>query len=305
MDIGDFTEDITDFATVAWAWLLDLVPHLLSAVVVLVVGFLIARYASRGVANLLDHSGRVDPTLKPIIRAVTRYAIGIVVVVAALGQLGVQTASVLAAIGAAGLAIGLALQGTLANIAAGIMLLWLRPFRAGDFIEVGTVAGTVEEINLFNCRLKTWDGIFKFVPNSELWSKTITNYTRNPNRLVLIEFRIAYEADLPRARKLLKEFAERHPKVLRDPSVQVVPLTLGDSSIVLQMRAWSRTADFWDTKWDLTEGGKKALDTADIAIAFPQTVIHFADSPAGPPAGAVDAPPLVPPNRQFEHQSQR
>jgi len=205
------------------------------------------------------------------------------VMVAALAQLGVQTASILAALGAAGLAIGLALQGTLANIAAGLMLLWLRPFRVGDYIETSAVAGTVIEVNLFNTQMRTWDGIYKFVPNSELWSTTITNYTRNPTRLILIEFGIDYENDIGKARKLLTDFAARHPQVLADPPVQVVPLTLGDSSVVLQLRAWSNTPDFWTTRWDLTEGGKNELEAAGLTIPFPQHVIHFADPSASPP----------------------
>jgi small conductance mechanosensitive channel len=205
------------------------------------------------------------------------------VLVAALGQLGIQTASILAALGGAALAIGLALQGTLANIAAGLMLLWLRPFRVGDFIETSAVAGTVVEVNLFNTQIRTWDGIFKFVPNSELWSTTITNYTRNPTRLVLIEFGIDYENDIGKARKILADFAAKHPQVLADPPVQVVPLTLGDSSVVLQLRAWSSTPEFWATRWDLTEGGKNALEAAGLTIPFPQHVIHFADPSTAPP----------------------
>lgn len=294
MDVSvDITDNITSFASVAWLWLLDLLPHLLTAAAVLVIGYFFARYASRGVAGLHDRSGRVDPTLKPIIRAVVRYAIWIVVLVAALAQLGVQTASVLAALGAAGLAIGLALQGTLANIAAGMMLLWLRPFRVGDYIETDGVAGTVEELSLFHSRIRTWDGIYKFVPNSGLWSKTITNYTRNPTRLVLIDIGIAYESDVSKARKILREFAENHPRVLQDPAVKVVPLSLADSAVVLQIRAWSRTPDFWDVRWDLTEGGKAALEEAGLTIPFPQTVVHFADPGILPPGL-----PMLPPHTE-------
>lgn len=264
-------------------WLLDFLPRIAGALAILIVGYIVAGYAGRGIVRLADRSGRLDPTLKPVIKSVVRYAIIIIVIVAALGQLGVQTASILAALGAAGIAIGLALQGTLSNIAAGLMLLWLRPFRVGDYIATNDVAGTAEEINLFHARIRTWDGIYKFVPNSELWSTTITNYTRNPTRLVLIEFGIAYENDIAKGREILAEFASIHPQVLDDPPVQVVPLTLGDSSVVLQLRAWSNTPDFWATRWDLTEGGKKALEEAGLTIPFPQHVIHFADPSATPP----------------------
>lgn len=289
----ELTNDLTDFATAAWDWFLAFVPRVAGALAILIIGYIVAGLIARSMVRLADRSGRLDPTLKPVIRQVVRYAIIIIVVVAALAQLGVQTASILAALGAAGLAIGLALQGTLANIAAGLMLLWLRPFRVGDFIETSDVAGTVEEVNLFHCRVKTWDGIYKFVPNSQLWSTTITNYTRNPTRLVLIEFGIAYENDIAKGREVLAEFASVHPQVLDEPPVQVVPLTLADSSVVLQLRAWSNTPDFWATRWDLTEGGKEALEDAGLTIPFPQHVIHFADQESTPPAGPGAARPRL------------
>ena len=279
----DISEDISNFFADAWAWLLQYLPRVGGALAILIVGYIVAGYAGRAVVRLIDRTGRLDATLKPVIRSVVRYAIIVIALVAALGQLGVQTGSILAALGAAGLAIGLALQGTLANIAAGLMLLWLRPFRVGDFIETSAVAGTVEEVNLFNTRIRTWDGIYKFVPNSELWSTTITNYTRNPTRLVLIEFGIAYENDIGRGREILAAFAARHSQVLSDPPVQVVPLTLGDSSVLLQLRAWSNTSDFWATRWDLTEGGKNELEGSGLTIPFPQHVIHFADPSTAPP----------------------
>jgi small conductance mechanosensitive channel len=187
----------------------------------------------------------------------------------------------LAAIGAIGLAIGLAMQGTLSNLAAGIMLLWLRPFQVGDFIERDGVAGTVEELNLFHTRMRTWDGIFKFVPNSELWNTTLTNYTRNPTRLVLLEFGISYSDDVAGARRMLTELAGEHPQVLADPPPMTVPLKLDDSAVVLQLRAWAPVATFWDTRWDLTQDGKRLLETAGFTIPFPQRVIHYSDGAPG------------------------
>jgi small conductance mechanosensitive channel len=136
---------------------------------------------------------------------------------------------------------------------------------------------------LFHAQLRTWDGIYKFVPNAQLWNVTLTNYTRNPTRLVLIEFGIDYENSIGKARKILADFAARHPQVLAEPPVQVVPLTLGDSSVVLQLRAWSNTTDFWATRWDLTEGGKNELEASGLTIPFPQHVIHFADPSTAPP----------------------
>jgi small conductance mechanosensitive channel len=287
--------DVTALGTVALAWAGDFVPRLLTAIIILIVGYYGAGWAARGVRSLMTRASHADMTMVPVVSATMRYGIMIVVFVAALGQLGVQTTSVLAVLGAAGLAIGLALQGTLANIAAGIMLLWLRPFRVGDYIENGTTAGTVEEINLFHTRLRTWDGIFKFVPNSQLWNTTLTNYSRNRTRLVLIQFAIAYQDDIATARKVLADCARAHPDVLADPPVQVVPLSFSDSSVVLQLRAWSTTARFWDTNWDLTEGGKKALAQAGISIPFPQQVVHWASEPRPPSPPASPSTPTPPP----------
>ncbi len=280
---------VTSLGTLALTWVSDFAPRVLAALIVLVVGYVAAGWAARGTRSLLARANHRDQTMVPVLAAAVRYGIMIFVVVAALNQLGVQTTSVLTILGAAGLAIGLALQGTLANIAAGIMLLWLRPFRVGDYIDSGSVAGTVEEINLFHSRLRTWDGIYKFVPNSQLWNTTLTNYSRNRTRLVLIEFGIAYEDDIASGRKVLADHAKAHPDVLDDPPVAVVPLSLGDSSVVLQLRAWSATAKFWDTRWDLTQGGKKALEDAGITIPFPQRVVHWVQDSSPPPPGSEAA----------------
>ncbi|MGH6924058.1 MAG: mechanosensitive ion channel family protein [Propylenella sp.] len=290
MELTQAPERLDALAAMLWSWSEHFLPRLGAALIILIVGFLVARWASRAAFQLVGRTERVDRTLRPVIQAVVRYAILAIVLVAALGQLGVQTASVLAALAAVGLAIGLALQGTLSNIAAGIMLLWLRPFEVGDYIETSSVAGTVEELGLFATQIRTWDGIFKFVPNSTLWNTTVTNYTRNPTRLVLLEFGIAYEDDIAEARRILTEVAEEHPDVLGDPPPVVVPLSLADSAVVLQLRAWAPTSIFWDVRWALTETGKKRLDEAGISIPFPQRVVHVVSAEGRkPPPGALTA----------------
>jgi small conductance mechanosensitive channel len=293
MDLTQAPEQLSALATMAWAWTTAFLPRLGGAVILIVVGFVVAGWAGRAIYQLASRSERIDATLTPIIRAVVRYGILIIVLVAALGQLGVQTASILAALGAIGLAIGLALQGTLSNIAAGIMLLWLRPFEVGDYIETSGVTGTVEELGLFATQIRSWEGIYKFVPNSNLWNTTLANYTRNPTRLVLIEFGIGYEDDVAEGRRVLREMAERHPDVLDDPAPVVVPLSLADSAVVLQLRAWAPNAIFWDVRWALTEAGKKQLEAAGITIPFPQRVVHVVASAAGDgtPALGVEAAP--------------
>jgi small conductance mechanosensitive channel len=261
-------------ATALWDWAIEFLPRFVSALLILDVGGLAAKWASRAIGDLVQRTDRIDRTLRPVFSAIVRYAILVLIVVAALGQLGVQTTSILAVLGGAALAIGLALQGTLSNIAAGMMLLWLRPFGVGDYIETDDVAGTVEEIGLFHAQIRTWDGIYKFVPNSQLWNVTLTNYSRNPTRLILLEFGIAYEDDIAEGRRVLVETATEHEGVLQDPPPVVVPLSLGDSSVNLQMRAWARTPDFWNVRWDLTQDGKRDLEAAGITIPFPQRVLH-------------------------------
>ncbi len=159
---------------------------------------------------------------------------------------------------------------------------------SATIVEGGGIAGTVLELGLFTTQLSTWDGIYKSIPNSQLWNSAITNYSRNPTRLVLIEFGIAYEDDIAEGRRVLKEMAEEHPSVLKQPPVAVVPLSLGDSAVVLQLRAWAPNPIFWDVRWELTETGKKRLDAAGITIPFPQRVVHVVGS-SGEPASTAAA----------------
>jgi small conductance mechanosensitive channel len=277
MDLAQFQTDLGLLTVMVWQWTALFLPRLAAAMLILIAGFVLAGWAARAVRGAADRTPRLDRTLTPVLAAFVRYGVLVLVAVVALGQLGVQTTSILAVIGAIGLAIGLAMQGTLANLAAGFMLLWLRPFEVGDFIERDGVAGSVEELNLFHTQIRTWDGIFRFVPNSELWNHTLTNYTRNPTRLITLEFGISYGDDVAAARRLLTELASEHQQVLADPPPVTVPLRLDDSAVVLQVRAWAPVAKFWDTRWDLTQDGKKRLEAAGITIPFPQRVIHYGD----------------------------
>jgi small conductance mechanosensitive channel len=272
--------EVTKNASLLWAWALEFLPKLAAALAIVVLGWLLARWAGRTISRLIDRTNRVDSTFAPVAGSVIRYAQLCMALVAALGQLGVQTTSLLAALGAIALAIGLALQGTLANIAAGLMILWLRPFRVGEAIETPSVAGTVEQVHLFHTQVRTWDGVFKFVPNSQLWNVTLTNYSRNPTRLVALSFPVAYEEDLARARDVLLEAADTHPKVQMEPAPEVVPLAIGDGAVTLQMRAWVAGADFGTVSWDLTHAGKKALDKAGISVPSPHRLVRLVTEPA-------------------------
>lgn len=253
----------------------EVLPNIIGAVLLLVAGLWIAGFAQRATLRLIQRTGKLDPTLETAFGAVVRYAIMVVVIVAVLSQLGIQTTSILAVLGAAGLAIGLALQGTLANVAAGLMLLWLRPFRLGDYIDADGVAGTVKRIGLFSTELHSWDGIFQFVPNAQLWNKRVTNFTRLPTRLLELKFGIAYEDDVRKAKQVLEQLIGEDARVLGEPAPQVLAYELGDSAVVLAIRVWTKTADYWATRWALTEAGKLRLEEAGLSIPFPQRDIHI------------------------------
>ena len=264
-------------ATAAWG--AAAVPHIVGAVALLAVGWWLASRVERAVARILAAQSRIDVTLSAVIVSVVRYSILIVVLVAVLGQLGIQTTSILAALGAAGLAIGLAIQGTLSNIAAGMMLLWLRPFRIGDSIDTGTVAGTVKEVGLFATEMHSSDGIYLFVPNSELWNRRIINYSRLPTRLIDLKFRVACDDNLADGQQALQALASSDRRLAADPAPAVFVDELGDSAVVLRMQVWAANVDYWMLRRALTERGKAALEAAGLSIPFPQRDIHLRQAP--------------------------
>jgi len=281
MDSTKLSGEVGTLASAAIAWATVALPRLIGALFLLIVGWWVAVRASRAVTRLLGAQTRIDPMLCTVISSVVRYSILVIVLVAVLGQLGIQTTSILAALGAAGLAIGLALQGTLANIAAGMMLLWLRPFRVGDYIDTGSVAGTVMEVGLFASELHSWDGIYQFVPNSGLWNKRIVNYSRLGTRLVDLKFGVAYEDDIPKGKETLLKAAGEDARTRADPAPAVFVDELGDSAVVLRLRVWAANADYWDLRRALTENGKAALEAAGLSIPFPQRDLHIKDTPDG------------------------
>ncbi len=275
MDATELTREFEIFLQGLAAWAATALPSLVGAVLLLAVGWWLAGRADRGVRRLLER--RVDPTIRGVIASVVHYAILILVFVAVLGQLGIQTTSILAALGAVGLAIGLAMQGTLSNIAAGMMLLWLRPFRVGDYIDTGTVAGTVRDVGLFACELNTWDGIYMFVPNQQLWNTRIINHSRLPTRLVDLKFGVSYDDDLAKGREVLAELA-KDPRVRAEPAPAIFVDSLGDSSVVLALRVWTANSDYWSVRRDLTERGKTMLEAAGLSIPFPQRDLRIVNA---------------------------
>jgi len=248
---------------------------LLGAVILLIGGWMVAGWAGRSVARLLDRTPHLDATLKPIVAQTTRYAILILVIVAVLAQFGVQTASIIAVLGATGLAIGLAMQGTLQNIAAGIMMLFLRPFRVNDYIDAEGIAGTVDVVGLFTTQMHTYDGVYQEVPNSQLWNRTIKNYSRLPTRRLDIVVGISYGDDMDTAQSKLLDLLREDDRVLAEPAPQVLVKELGDSSVNLNLRCWTNADDYWALLFDTTKAAKQRLDAAGISIPFPQRDVHL------------------------------
>lgn len=245
-----------------------------SALAVLFIGMILASLFQRWTRNALMRVDRFDKTLALFIAKVVKYITQILVLVTVLAQFGVQTTSMIAALGAAGLAIGLALQGTLANIAAGIMVLVLRPFNVGDYIDAGGISGTVDEIGLFVSQLRTADGVFVCAPNSQLWSSVITNYSRHPTRRLELAIGIGYDDDIEKALKTLHDLTVGDQRVLQDPAPAVMVKSLDDSAVTIAVRAWATTDDFWSLTWDLTREVKETFDKAKISIPYPQRDLH-------------------------------
>jgi small conductance mechanosensitive channel len=270
--------DYNQFVDVSTVWIADNVTRVLTACLILFVGFWLAGMISRQVRALLPHTGRVDNTLAPLVSQILRYGIIIITVVVALSQFGIQTTSILAVLGAAGLAIALALQGTLSNIASGVMLIWLRPFSVGDAIDAEGISGSVIEVGLFATELRTYDGIFIFVPNSRLWNAKIMNFSREANRMVEIKIGIGYEADMGKARDVLLAAAKKDERVLVDPVPTVHVGALGAISVEAVLRAWVKNGDWWGTKIDLTEKAKAALEAAGIRIPYSQVDLAVLDN---------------------------
>jgi small conductance mechanosensitive channel len=273
MDLSQ--EQIDALLAYAKAMGLEYGMRVLSAVAILILGWLASSWAQKGVFKLLGRIRNFDNTLKPVLANLVRYGILAVVFTSVLATFGVQTASIIAMLGAAGLAIGLALQGTLSNIAAGVMLLVLRPFQIDDYIDAEGVAGTVVEPGLFTCTMKTIDGLYVSVPNSKLWGSKIVNYSRNPTRRVEIDLGIGYGSDIKAARQGVMEIVAAEPRILADPAPLVLVELLGDSAVLLKIRVWTPRLDWADLRSDLTQAVKEKMDEIGIEIPFPQRVVQM------------------------------
>ncbi|SHF70842.1 small conductance mechanosensitive channel [Marinomonas polaris DSM 16579] len=250
------------------------------AIVIFIASSYIAKAVRRAILNTNSKLNKLDATLTPIFSTVVSYAVYVIGGVFILDIFGVNTASLIALVGAAGLAIGLALKDTLSNIAAGIMLLILRPFRAGDFIEFGSTQGTVKEINLFTCVFETVDGLYIACPNSVLWGGHIKNFTRNGKRRMDIVVGISYSDSIDVGLSVLRQVAGDEPRLLVDPVPQAMVVSMMDSSVNIQLRAWAKTDDYWPTYWDLNKQVKESIEAAGLTIPFPQRTLHVVSEPS-------------------------
>lgn len=247
---------------------------LVAALVILTIGFIVAKMARRAVERALTRADGVDQMLRPVLAAMVQYVLIVLVMAAVLTKVGVETASIIAALGAAGLAIGLALQGTLSNIAAGVMLLWLRPLKTGEYIDAEGIAGNVEDVGLFVTLMKRPDGVLLYVPNAQLWNKPILNFSRNAQRRVDISVGISYNDDVDGALALLENLMADDARILPDPAPQTMVEALGDSSVNIKLRCWVMTPDFWAVGFDLNRHAKAALEKEGFSIPFPQRDVH-------------------------------
>lgn len=250
-------------------WVMTLFLNAIYAIVILIVALWLSGQARSQILRISDRSTRFDKTLARFLGSVAKYAIIALAVVFILGRFGIETTSLAALIGASALAIGLALQGTLANLAAGVMLIGFRPFKVGDYITGGGHSGTVDSITLFNTELTTPDNVQIIVPNGDLWSSAIINYSYHDTRRCDFVFGVSYDSDLKAAETAIRACIDADDRAKVDPEPFVKVSNLGDSSVDFTVRVWCDAADYWGLKFDLTRAVKEAFDENGIDIPFP------------------------------------
>lgn len=254
--------------------LIQYAVNLVAALLILTVGSIIAKIASRMLGRVMKLRG-IDVTVADFLAAMARYSILAFTIVAVLGRLGVQTASVIAVIGAAGLAVGLALQGSLSNFAAGVLLVAFRPFKAGEYVDLGGVAGTVVQVQIFSTTLRTVDDKIIVVPNGKIIANNIINTSREPNRRTDMVIGVAYDADIDVVKKVLGDIIAADKRIMHDKGVTVRLNEMAASSLNFTVRVWTTNGDAMDVYWDLMENFKRALDANKIGIPYPQMDVHL------------------------------
>ena len=262
------------FMNVQSLWLFKDVPRIVIALIVLWIGLKIIKLIIKAMRKMMERRN-VEVSLQSFLLSMTDIALKVMVVIAILGMIGIETTSFIAVLGAAGLAVGMALQGTLQNFAGGVIILLLKPFRVGDYIESAGVQGTVKNIQIFNTIVETPDKKMVIAPNTDLATKTLVNYSRSENRRVDIKVGIAYGESVDNARNALLELAKSYPLVVDDPAPAVVVTALADSAVSLELRVWAKNADYWDTFFYLNQAVYDKLNEKGISIPFNQMDVHI------------------------------
>lgn len=247
----------------------------IGAVVILVVGWIAAGWCSRMMRKALERTGKIDAMIRDFLANAVRYAVLIFTLLAVLDRFGVETTSFVAILGATGLAIGLAMQGALSNVAAGVMILFFRPFKVGDFIEGAGQSGTVKSVSLFLTYLNTPDNVEIILPNSQLWNAAIKNYSYNQTRRLDLVFGIGYDDDIDKAMGIINTLIDGDERFHKDPAPVVVVGNLGDSSVDITVRAWCAGSDYWNLKWHMLKSVKQTFDAQGISIPYPQRDVHL------------------------------
>ena len=253
---------------------MEFVMNVVIALVIFVIGRIVAKVISNGIRKLM-HTQEVDQILESFVGNLSYWLLMTFVIIAAIGQLGIQTTSLIAIMGAAGLAVGLALQGSLANFAAGVLIVMFRPYRVGDFVEAAGIAGVVEQVQILTTVLKTGDNKQIVVPNGQIMGSIITNYSANETRRVDMVVGVSYEDDIDKVRATIKDIIDSDDRILKDPECQIAVAELADSSVNFNVRPWVKTGDYWGVKLDFTEAVKKRFDKEGISFPFPQQDVHL------------------------------
>jgi small conductance mechanosensitive channel len=245
------------------------------AIVVLVVGLIVIKWITRALVRMM-RKGNVNESLVPFLKSMTNILLKVMLIISVMGMVGIQMTSFIAVLGAAGLAVGLALQGTLQNFAGGVMILLFKPYEVGHFIEAQGFMGTVKEIQIFNTILLSPDNRKIVIPNSPLATGSLTNFSVMPTRRIDFAFGIGYSDDIDQSKEILLKMAQKDDRVLKDENPpEVMVESLGDSSVNLKLRVWVKSEDYWSLFFDITEGVKKQFDGAGISIPFPQQDVHL------------------------------
>ena len=278
MNADEMSQGMQDVTNMAIGLLSAWGISVIGAVALLIVGRFVAGWIRSSITKGLTRAG-TDASLIPFFASMAYYVVLAVVLIAVLNLFGIETTSLIAVVGAAGLAVGLALQGTLSNFAAGVMLLIFRPIRVGDFVETCGFMGTIKEIAIFNTILTTGDNKTVILPNGAVSNGAITNFSAQDTRRVDIVFGVGYDADLKQAKEVLAGLIRADERILKDPEPLIVISALGDSAVDITTRSWVNSADYWAVYFELMENAKVAFDNAGINIPYPQTDVHLHQVP--------------------------